>query len=62
MTWKPKPRKWDWRAHLTAEERAVVRVLERSIAKHRQEAAADVAALAPIRNRAIQRAKYEPRG
>jgi len=59
MPWKPRRAKWDWRSFLTQEERAVVRVLERSITKRRAETAADVRALGPIRNRAIQRAKYD---
>lgn len=57
MTWKPRKPKWDWRAYLTAEERAIL-------------AAADKAKVAwqelnkqraGIANRAIQRAKYDAR-
>jgi hypothetical protein len=57
MAWRERVKKWDWRSFLTADERRVVRALERALARHRKEAAGLAADLSPIRNRAIQRAK-----
>lgn len=57
MTYKPQQRKWDWRAQLTPDEAAQVKALEYDIANYRKFMAEDAAALSPIRNRAIHRAK-----
>lgn len=64
MAWKPKRKKWDWRKHLTAEEAGIIREWDahqkemESRHKSMKNMAADVNL---IRNRAIQRAKYEAR-
>lgn len=62
MTYKPKEPKWDWRSHLTLEEAALADTLEADIFLHKDFIAKDAAELAPIRNRAIHRAKRAAKG
>jgi len=54
MTWEPRKPKWDWRGHLTVEEKAILDAADKAKAVwqelNKQRAG--------ITNRAIQRAKY----
>jgi hypothetical protein len=62
VTWAPKPPKHDWRAYLTKEEAQLVAGIEAELAALEEALArrAELAArLSPIRNRAIQRAKWD---
>lgn len=58
MTWTRRKTKWPWHDHLSEDEASEVRDLERRIATAKYDLAMAVMLLNPIRNRAIQRAKY----
>lgn len=57
--WKPRSHQWPWHDFLTADEAAIVADAERKSASAKQALAEATAILNPIRNRAIQRAKYD---
>jgi hypothetical protein len=63
MTWKPREKKWDWRAFLTPDEKRVIAECDAAlteIRKLRGKYNRDLAGKRQIiSNRAIQRAKYE---
>lgn len=59
--WSPRRAKWPWHDFLTEEERAIVRDAERQSDAAKQQLAEATLILNPIRNRAIQRAKYTVR-
>jgi hypothetical protein len=59
--WAPRGRKWPWYDFLTDDERAEVAIVERDSWEAKRKLAAATAILNPIRNRAIQRAKYAAR-
>lgn len=59
MAFKKREPRHDWRSKLTAEERELVKVIEREQRAAKKAATAAAAKLAPIRNRAIQRCRAE---
>lgn len=56
--WEPKRGKSGWRNFLTAEELTLITDAERQRQSARQKLAEATAIIAPIQNRAIQRAKH----
>jgi hypothetical protein len=61
LTWRARPKKWDWKSYLTEEETSVVRDAERQAESAKMRLAEATFVLNPIRNRAIHRAKYASR-
>lgn len=59
MAYEKRTPQYDWRAKLTAEEREQVKALEKEMRELKKRKAEAAARLSPIRNRAIQRARYE---
>lgn len=56
--WQPKRQKWPWLDWLTEDERVIVDDALRASADAKHRLAQATAILNPIRNRAINRAKY----